>query len=205
MKKENKRDDSVLDSDEKYLARLADFSDFYLHLVIFSGAAVAAAIVISVVSNVLLGIALAFFTASIYTYFSANELKKQLGISYKSVRGGIVITKAVAAYGDRLYIPRRLMWSDVTEIADGAVASTKNEKLVAIYIPRSVERIGKDIFGNMSVRAVIYYEASREDWERVDSLTSFEDMEIIFDTKLPELPPKPKKKRGAHRDGEADA
>ena len=204
MKKENSMNEAELRSDERYLSRLAEFSDFYLYLVIFSGAAAVAAIVIAVLYNVLLGIALAIVTASVYSYFSDTELKKQLGFSYKSKRGRIAITKAVAKYGNTLYIPSRLMWSDVAEISDGAMKSEKNAKMVGLYIPRSIERIGKDIFGDNPPDTVIYYEGSREEWESIEKLTSFDDLKLVFDAESPTLSRKAKKKRNSCADGEAD-
>lgn len=172
---------------EKYVSRFNAFSAFYLHLVIAVGLSCAAAIVIAVVFNVILGIALAFFSSAVYMYFTAAELKRQLGISYRNTNGSIIITRIKAVYGDTVYIPTKLLWCDVTEINDRALVPTNGAGFESIYIPKSISRIGKDIFGDTPVDAVIYYEGSADEWKNVYNKTDFSGIEIVFGTPQPNI------------------
>lgn len=200
MKERENAADNIaeLDAGARYIERLADFSDFYLKLVAFSGAAIAGAIAVAVLESVILGAALAFFVSSVYTYFTASELKKKLGLSADSLRGGIRVKKAVCVYGDTVYIPSRIMWSCVEELADGAFS--KCESLpTEIYLPKSIKRIGKDIFGDNENFPVIYYEGTIDEWKRIETATPFEAFEVSFDAEMPSLPPR--QKRGRRKKG----
>lgn len=174
-------------SEESYLSSLKAFSEFYLRLIISVGAACAAAIVIAVIFNVIAGIVLALFSSTVYLYFTAVGLKRKLGISYKNINGSVIITHISAMYGNTVYIPGRLIWCDVTEIRDKALALPDVASMESIYIPKSIRRIGKDIFGDISVSAVIYYEGSVSDWESICKETDFSRLEVVYNTPQPKL------------------
>ena len=191
--------------EQTYLKRLACAKRFYLHLVIAVFTVCAIAIFISVMTDVLLGAALAIFAAAVYIYFSTDELYKQLGLRSSFVCGKIHITRAVMKYGDTVIIPSRLMWADVTKITDGAFVSEKNDTLACIYLPRSIECIGDSIFGDRDTPISICYEGSEEEWHRITGADSLTVSSVSFNCPQPTLPPKQKKKKGSDSDTEAEA
>ena len=197
-----KNNEQELSCEERYLRRLAAAERFYLQLVVAVLAACAIAIAIAVITDVLLGVALAVFSAAVYIFFSTDELYKQLGVRYSDLCGRIHITRAVAKYGDTVVIPSRLIWVDVTKISDGAFASEKNSELARIYLPRSIEYIGKDIFGNIPTPQVLY-EGSREEWNSIEGADAIDISCVSFDVVQPRLESKPKKSK-CRKGGEAE-
>ncbi len=197
-----KNNEQELSCEERYLGRLAAAERFYLQLVIAVAAACAIAIAIAVIENVLLGVALSVFSAAVYIFFSTDELYKQLGVRYNDICGRMHITRAVAKYGDTLIIPSRLIWVDVTKIDDGAFASDKNSELARIYLPRGIEYIGKDIFGDMPTPEV-FYEGSREEWSAIEGSDAISISRVSFDVPQPRLEKKPKKSK-CRKDGESE-
>ena len=95
--------------EEQYLKRLRDASTAYKRLVIACATVMAAAIIVAIISNILLGASLAVFCAGVYSYFSTEEIYKQLGLKYTHETGSIHIKKAVTRYGDTLFIPSRIL------------------------------------------------------------------------------------------------
>ncbi len=197
-------DESQMTSEEIYLSRLKGFQSYYLQLVIFAAAAIGVGIAVAVISSVLLGAALVLLSASVYVYFSKDEARKQLGIGFSNTDGHIVIKRLTATYGDCAVVPSRLIWADVTHIGDGALSSKKNSGLSRIYLPRSIERIGKDVFGDNSQPLTVLYEGTAEEWGEVECLTDLSACEILFECEQPTLPKKQKKvKAKESSDGEA--
>lgn len=202
MKKNVKDRETELTSEERYLLYLNEFSSTYLLLVTASGITYAAAIAIAVISNVLIGIALAIFTAIIYFYFSTEEPKRYLGLSCKNIAGRIHVTKIAPSYGDTVYVPSRLMWADVTSLDDGALSANEETPLAALYLPRSIEHIGKELFGNNETRPVIYYEGSIEEWEKINTETDLTEITVVPHTPLPTFKNKQKRPDTAEKDTE---
>ena len=187
MQKNVKEREQSLPPKERYLLRLKEFSSFYLMLVTVCAVTYVAAIAIAIILNLLIGVALAIFTAIIYFFFSTQEPKRYLGISCKLCAGRIHITHLEAAYGDTAYVPSRLMWADVTKIDDGALASDENASISSLYLPSSIELIGKDIFGNNPTRPVIYYEGTLEEWEKISTQTDLSKLLVVPLSTMPVL------------------
>lgn len=176
--------------EEQYLKRLNDAHRSYRQLVVACAAVIAAAIFIAVTYQILLGVSLAIFCAGIFLYFSSEEIYKQLGLSYTHECGVIHIIKAIAKYGDTLFIPARFLWADVTHIADEAFASDKNDELRRVYLPKSIQSVGKNIFGAHAVRIEIYYEGSEQEFRLIEGVESLVFGAINFGCAQPTLPQK---------------
>ena len=179
--------------EEQYVKRLGYTQKAYRQLVIVCAFVMMAAIFVAVVYQVILGVSLALFCAGIFIYFSSEEIHKQLGLSYTHECGVIHIRKAVARYGDTLFIPSRFFWADVTHISDGAFDSDKNAELRRVYLPKSITSLGKDIFGAHAVRIEIYYEGSEQDFRLIEGVESLVFGAISFGCAQPALTPKQKK------------
>ena len=187
--------DEQITNEQKYLSALKEFSNGYLLLLCLEGVACAAAIVVAFLYNVIVGASIAIFVAASYVYFSETLSRNKLGIDFKSIRGSITITYAAPAYSECVYIPSRLVYSSVTSIADRAFRSPKISDAKEIYIPLSIEYIGKDIFGENTSIPTIYYEGNQEDWNKIKKDTDLGAAEIIFSTPVPTLPKATRKQR----------
>ncbi len=199
---ENINVEQELADTEKYLRGLEHFQKFYLTLVVMASATVCIGIVIALFAKLFIGIALALISACLYMYFSADEARKSLGIRYNNTDGHIVITSLQVAYGSTLVVPDRFIYADVRAIADGALANKKNSELVALYLPRSIEKIGQNIFSE-GQSITVYYEGTPEEWDKIHSKTDFSGQSILFECELPRLPKKQKNnKKSSHADND---
>ena len=190
--------------EQKYLRRLAAFERFYIGLLALVGITVAASIAIAVMSNVLLGMSLALLGAALYVYFVSDELYKQLGLRYKNECGSITVTRATASYGDTLVLPARLLYADVTRIADGALNTPKNSELTRIYIPKSIKYIGSNVLPEVHCLTDILFEGTREQWDAIEKHSELDGIKLSLECEYPLLPPrqkKPKKKNVSSPDG----
>ena len=171
------------DAEKLYPKRLSKFKSFYLLLVIISAVGLGAAIYVAVAIDLLKGALIAALAIFIYVRFGRSTLDDRLGIYYKTHNGVLSVTRCRARYGDIFYIPSRLVWYDVTELCDRAFFSAlgKNREMHTVYLPKSITRIGKDIFESCDSLTRICYEGSREDFEKIESQTDISAYELVFE------------------------
>ncbi len=179
---------------DEYKSRLERFQKYYLLLVLLTALAVCVGIVIAVLVNLLIGVCLSVISACVYVYFSIDEAQKSLGIRFKNTNGYVVISRLYDTLGGTAVVPNRLIYADVREIGDGALDGEKNALLCELYIPKSVKKIGKDIFAD-GTHVTIKYEGSADEWKNIESLTDFCAHTLCFDCEYPQLPPKSKSKK----------
>ena len=184
--------------EEQFLSCLKSFNEYYTQLVCFAFGAIAVAIAIAFFSGILWGIAIAAIVVAVYVYFPTDEAKKQLGIFYTNTQGHIRIDRAKRVFDGCIVIPQRLIYADVTEIGDGALAKA-DDSLERVYIPVSIEHIGKDIFGKAREGVTVHYEGSAEQWESVEKLTDLSSYSVVFECKFPVIPPKKTKPKKSSR------
>ncbi len=180
--------------------RLARFEKYYRLLVIMSAAAIGVGIVIAVLANLLIGICLVIISACVYVYFSIDEARKSMGISFKNTDGYVIISRLYPINEGVAIVPERLIYADVRQIGDGALKGESAAELCELYIPRSIEKIGKDILPPMACVSV-FYEGSEEEWQNIVSETDFSGASICFDCDFPKLPPKQKSKKRSNKRG----
>ncbi len=181
----NATQEQALTSKERYSLRLLEFEKFYLTVVLFSAAAVFVGIAVAVLFDLLIGAACSVAAAAVYVYFVCDEARKQLGIRYKNTCGHIVITKLICVYGDCLVLPSKFIYADVRVIGDGALDSEENNDLATLYLPSSIRRIGKDIFGEHTPLITVCFEGTREEWESIEKETDFSVCSILFECEYP--------------------
>ncbi len=187
---------------KKYLSHLTRFNGFYLSLVVICIALCIGGTVIAILLNLAVGIILAVAAAVLYATLSTRRAYSLLGLRFKSVRGEIHITSIDCVFEDTVYVPDRLVWADVTRIGDGAFASEKNKDLLFVYIPRGIEHIGEDIFGENTSHITVFFEGDDKEWERIDKHTDFSSITVMCSVPFPRLA-KNKKGRSTVRDAEA--
>ncbi len=189
MKKQASARDSAHESsltpEQRYSLRLYEFEKYYLTIVLLSGAAVLTGIAVAILLDIFVGIACVLLAAVAYVYFVFDEARGKLGIRYRNTEGHIEITKLLCTYGDCLVLPPRFIYADVRVLDDGALCSKKNEGLRKLYLPASVERIGKNIFGDEPLPFTVCFEGTREEWEKIQKQTDFSQFELLFECEYP--------------------
>ena len=190
-KKETGSDTAQKSSSERYAERLYKFDSFYIQLIVCSAAVSAAAIAAAVLANVMIGILTAAALALIYAYFSADELRRDLGIRVRLCGVDLRITSFKALTGNEVFVPARLMWRDVTEIADGSFSCEANAEIEIIHIPSTITRIEKGAFDGCTSLKKICFESA--DVSRTEIDADISPYETEFGVPYPE---KIKKKTG---------
>ena len=172
--------------------RYSKFNDFYLLVVLASAFALGIGITLAVTDDLFWGLAIFFSAILVYAYFTSSELHDKLGLWYRTESGSLYITKCRAKYGDVFYIPSRLLWYDVEELCDNAFFSStgKNSELCAVYLPKSLKKIGCDVFASCDSLKTIFFEGNEEEWNKIEKNTDLEGLEIIFETPYPKKPVK---------------
>ena len=191
-----------------YLAKLNRFKDFYTVLVVICISLCTGATVIAVLLNLPIGILIAIAAAVLYASLSTYRAYSLLGLRFKSIRGTIHLTRIDCASDDTntAYVPDRFVWAAVTHIEDGALASEKNNNLLFVYVPRGIEYIGKDVFGENTSNVTVFFEGNEAEWASIDTQTDFSAITIMYSVPFPRLEKKTKKKSRSNVEGaEADA
>ena len=188
------KEDSTLPPTDRFIARYKNYRDYYILLLVIAGIAVAVATVIALFENVLLGMALALLAWGVYKVCSADEAKKQLGITVSHESGQVLIKKAVACYGEELVIPRRFEFAAVTKIGDRAFDSDKNDGLRIVYLPVGITYVGESVFGEERPLPEIHFEGTEEQWNKIEIHTDLSGAVIFFNVPCP-IPPSKRKKK----------
>ena len=173
---------------ELYVSRLKKFQSFYLALVILSALGLGAAITVAVMLDLFYGALIAFVTLLAYTSFTKSELNDKLGLYRHTDAGSLFITRVRIRYGNELYIPSRLLWYNVEGISDGAFFSPtkKNATLRAVYLPKSLKHIGKDVFASCDSLEEIFFEGTEDEWNKIVKESSFDGLKINFEADYPQ-------------------
>ncbi len=188
-----------------YLSELNRFNGFYTVLVGICAALCIGATVIAILLSLPIGILIAVAAAVLYAFLSTHRAYSMLGLRFENVRGRIHVTRIDCIFENTAYVPDRFVWAWVTHIGDGAFASKKNAELSFVYIPRSIEHIGKDIFGENASRVTVLFEGDENEWTRIDKQTDFSSITVMYSNPFPRLEKKNKKKsRSTVCDAEAD-
>ncbi len=157
-------------------------NDFYLYTLIFSGAVVLAGIIYAIAADVFIGLLAAIAGILIYMALTSNILYRILGLSYKTESGRLTVTAVYGRKREEIYLPRRLLLCDVTEIGDKAFDHKSSASIRAVHLPSSIKRLGENVFCGCPELSVIYFDGSREEWEAIESLSDTSAYEIIFST-----------------------
>lgn len=179
-------------AEQKFLDTYKSVNDSYLYTLILSGAIMLGGIILAVTSTVSIGLAAAIIGVLAYTGLTSNLLYSKLGISYRGSSGKMTVTQLYGKGRETVFIPPRLIMLDVTEIDDRAFDHRSSEAIVEVYLPKTLTRIGEDIFKGCPNITCVHYEGSEEEWESIEKLTSFEGYELIFSSSAayPEKPPR---------------
>ncbi|MBO5415682.1 MAG: hypothetical protein J6A83_03545 [Clostridia bacterium] len=191
---ENAAETPALPPHKEYAKRMLKFQNNYTTLLIGVGAGAAIGIIIAVAFNVIIGACIAILSAVVYSVLTYDDMLKLIGIGYKSIEGGIKVTAVRARYGDVIWIPSSLIWFDIVDIGDRAFESDKNHDLKKVFLPKTLKRIGSDIFCGCENICDIFFEGSEQEWEQIEKETDFGSYRVVFEAKYPPIPKKKKNK-----------
>ena len=175
---------------EKFAKKLQKFNSFYLQLVVLCAAVAAATIAVAIIADVIVGICVALTLAIIYVYFSRDELRRSLGIACLVSDASLKVTaiRAVRSISmTEAFVPSRLMWYDVTVIANGALVSKKNSELERLYIPKTVSLIEKGAFDGCEALNTIVFEHSEDEFKKITVEDDLSRFTLIFDFPFSEI------------------
>ena len=118
-----------LSLDARYALRLARFTHLYWLLVSVAGVICAAAVVLAIVADVLVGLCLAVVAAVGYHYVKKLALSHLLGLSCCATESGLCIRSASAMGENTLYLPSRIMGMRVCALGAELLAGNGNDSL----------------------------------------------------------------------------
>ena len=170
---------NVLTEEQKHRETVKKVNRLYILTLVFCGAAVLGALVWAVLDSVFMGLVLGICSIIVYMALTANILYRYLGISYKSETGRLTVTQLYGRGREAVRIPGRIIMLDVTEIGDRAFAHRSSAAMKTLYLPATLEVIGKDIFEGCESLTRIYFEGSREAFEGISCATDLSSYEII--------------------------
>lgn len=173
--------DVQLTPEEKYRKDLKTVSDFYLFTLIICGAVVVGGILLAVGSSVFVGLLVCISAILIYIAITSNLLYKFLGISYRSSTGQLTVTNLYGNGREEIWIPRRLIMLDVTEIGDNAFNHKSSASIVAVHLPSTLKVIGEKAFDGCDALTSIYFEGSTTEWEAIEKHTDLSSLNVIFE------------------------
>ena len=166
------------------MVALKKVSSAYLLVVIVSAILALIGIWIAVSIKVSYGLMCAMAAVVFYIFAVGNILYKRLGIAYASTTGQLRITKYHAKGRADAWIPRRLLWLDVTEIDDGAFDQDSSREITTVHLPLTLRHIGKDVFKGCEKLERICFEGSREEWESIESETDLSGYSVELDSRV---------------------
>ena len=81
---------------------------------------------------------------------------------------------------EEIFVPSRLLWLDVDTLSDKAFSCECAKNMHSVHLPATLTKIGKDVFEGCDALKTVYFEGTQEDFEKIESDTSFERFELIF-------------------------
>jgi len=175
---ENGTEKNDVQSEFLHALKLANSS--YLNIVMTCGCLAICGIIIAIHVRLLYGVAVSFAAALAYMVATKMLLRKALGISYETTSGALTVTKLCAKNKEEIFIPRRLLWVDVTEIRDKAFADDTSKNMRVLHLPATLTLIGENIFEGCDSLETVYFEGTQEEFEKIESSTDFSTFQLIF-------------------------
>lgn len=190
MKRNAKNHESpAASAEERHLVALSSFSHLYWFLVACVSAVILLSVVVAVVWKVSLGLLFGIAAAVLYEYFKRDAFRTHLGMRAKTVRGGLSVSTLHAKGEDVLYLPETVAGWRILELGEGALDSDGNANLRILYLPVSLERIGKDAFGGCPSLREIRFAGSKEAFEKIRCDTDLFGLTLSFDAEYGKISP----------------
>ena len=168
------------DAQAEFLRALKTANSSYLNIVMTCACLALCGIPIAIYVRLLFGIAAAIASVVAYMIATKTLLSKTLGISYETTSGALTVTKLCAKDKEEIFIPRRLLWVDVTQLGDKAFAGDSSKNMKTVHLPSTLTFIGEDIFEGCEALECVYFEGSQEDFEKIENHTDFSKFQLVF-------------------------
>ena len=191
------------DAQKEFLDNLKSANSSYLANIETCACIALCGIILAVQFFLWIGIGITLISALLYVFYTKSILQKKLGISYKTTSGALTVTKLCPKDKEEIYVPRRLLWLDVNALEDKAFSCECAKNMRSVHLPATLTVIGKDVFEGCDALKTVYFEGTQEDFEKIESDTSFDGLELIFcDCAEYEIknPPKAKKAKKDKKD-----
>lgn len=183
---ENIENSVVSTPEEIFVRKLEKFDSFYLQLVVLCAVVAAATVAVSIIANALVGLAVAVALALIYAYFSRDELKRSLGVVCTVNNASLRITQLTSAIETDAFVPSRIMWYDVTEIAHGVLENEKIQGVERLHIPSTVKRIEKGAFDGCDSLQALLFACGEDELEKMSVEEDLSRFTLKFGVPFPE-------------------
>ena len=122
-------------ADRLYAESLVRFETFYHQLFACSLILAAAILAIAFLRSIPVALIATACLCLFYQYFLSRELREKLGLSCRSVPGGLSVSLTAAPTGEEAWIPERLLWTDVTTLRAG---SARELPIRVLHLPATL-------------------------------------------------------------------
>lgn len=188
-------------TEQEFLSDLKRMNEQYRTTVILVGAFILCATVTAVAWKVSYGLMIALIGVIMYIGAVGQLLYRRLGLSYVSLAGSLRVSEIYGKDRDSAYIPKRLLWLEVSELGARASAHASSAEVRTLYLPATLKRIGEGALDGFSSLSLICFEGSEEEWSAIEGAYVPKGAEIEFGRAVayPEKPKKEKKQKGRRK------
>ena len=188
--------------DRLYAESLVRFETFYHQLFACSLILSAAILAIAFLRSITVALIATACLCLFYQYFLSRELREKLGISCRSVPGGLSVSLTAAPTGEEAWIPGRLLWTDVTTLRAG---STQELPIRILHLPATLSCIEANAFDACPDLTTLAFAGSREEFDTIKSECDLSRYTLLFEVSYPAKPPKSASKKQTVPDAGTDA
>jgi len=169
---------------EAYAAALAGFDGYYRRLLIRIGSVMLLAVALALLTPVVIGVAVAALGAVAYAYYTKNALSSRLGLTYRSIVGGLAITSIKPCCEQTVYVPATLMYTRVITLKACALAK-EGHTVELLYLPATLRTVEDGAWdGAISLRTVCFG-GTAEQWEALGAPALPEGVSLSFEEDYP--------------------
>lgn len=188
-------------TEQEFLSDLKRMNEQYRTTVILVGAFILCATVTAVAWKVSYGLMIALIGVIMYIAAVGQLLYRRLGLSYVSLAGSLRISEIYGKDRDSIYIPKRLLWLEVSELGERASVHASSAGVRTLYLPATLRSIREGALDGFSSLSLICFEGSEEEWSAIEGAYVPEGVEIVFGKGVtyPEKPKKEKKQKAKDR------
>ena len=174
-------------ADRLYAESLVRFETFYHQLFACSLILAAAILAIAFLRSIPVALIATACLCLFYQYFLSRELREKLGLSCRSVPGGLSVSLTAAPTGEEAWIPGRLLWTDVTTLRAG---SARELPIRILHLPATLACIEANALDACPDLETLAFAGSREEFDAISSGCELSRYTLLFEIPYPAKPPK---------------
>lgn len=174
-------------ADRLYAESLVRFETFYHQLFACSLILAAAILAIAFLRSIPVALIATACLCLFYQYFLSRELREKLGLSCRSVPGGLSVSLTAAPTGEEAWIPERLLWTNVTTLRAG---SARELPIRVLHLPATLACIEANALDACPDLETLAFAGSREEFDAIRSGCDLSRYTLLFEISYPAKPPK---------------